>query len=360
MSADRPLISAGACRIAIVGNGGGGKSTLARRLATARDLPWREVDCVQFASDWTAVPEDAVRAVIRAWIAEDAWVIDGFGPWDTIEARCQAADVVVFVDHPLWVHNWLSSQRQVDAAIGLGRVGGRADCDLRDFHRRKFETIDLFHREVRPRLVELVSELPAERVVTISGLDALSEASEQERASTPSSDFSLRAASRGDIDALVSLHAAFLEEQAQFLPVDRRNPEFDGADYFRRRLDDPDRATIVAVDGAELRGFVDGMLLRNGGSRVRGLKRMLGIGRGAGPVERPPLEGYLNNVFVRPASRRSSIALALVDGLADWMRDQGAVALFTDVSDGNGAAVRMFEACGFERVRTGMRRPLEP
>ena len=39
-------------RIAIIGNAGGGKSTLARKLGKALDLPVTHVDSIQYRSDW--------------------------------------------------------------------------------------------------------------------------------------------------------------------------------------------------------------------------------------------------------------------------------------------------------------------
>lgn len=352
------LIPHAARRIAIIGNGGGGKSTLARRLSAARQLPWHEVDRAQFGPGWTSRPEPDVRETVQSWAAADEWIIDGFGPWDTIEARIARADVVVFVDHPLWVHNWLASRRQVDAEIGLGRLGGPPDCDLRDVHARMFETIDRVHREVRPRVVELLSRVPADRVVTIRGLEALTQVCDAESQVDDPPTFRVRPATMGDVSTLATLHRAFIADQASYLPVDRTNPDFDGADYFRRRLGDSDRATFVAAGDKGVIGFVDGRLLRSGTSRASGLKRALGRVVRSQPVVRPPVEAYLNNVYVDPPARRGRAAMALVEALSNWAVAKGAVALFTDVSDGNGAAVRMFEQSGFRRVRTGLRREL--
>ena len=44
-------------RIAIVGNAGGGKSTLARGLAKTLELPHLELDRILWRPDWTLAPE---------------------------------------------------------------------------------------------------------------------------------------------------------------------------------------------------------------------------------------------------------------------------------------------------------------
>ena len=74
-------------RIAIIGNGGGGKSTLARTLGRHLRIPVHEVDEVQWLSGWRRAPLDAVAQTLEAWADEDVWVIDGFGPWPVIDRR---------------------------------------------------------------------------------------------------------------------------------------------------------------------------------------------------------------------------------------------------------------------------------
>ena len=45
---------------AIIGNGGGGESTLARKIAEAKGLPLLDVDPIQFASEWKSVASSRV------------------------------------------------------------------------------------------------------------------------------------------------------------------------------------------------------------------------------------------------------------------------------------------------------------
>jgi adenylate kinase family enzyme len=91
-------------RIAVIGNGAGGKTTLARALSERLGVPHHEVDAAQFRSDWTRVPASAVAHELDAWLADDGWVIDGFGPLACVERRLDAADTVLWLDLPLRTH----------------------------------------------------------------------------------------------------------------------------------------------------------------------------------------------------------------------------------------------------------------
>ena len=100
-------------RIAVIGNGGGGKSTLARALGQHLGLPVHEVDEVQWLPGWRRAPLDEVAHILERWAAEDSWIIDGFGPWPVIDRRMARADTIVYVDLPFRTHLWWAAKRQV-------------------------------------------------------------------------------------------------------------------------------------------------------------------------------------------------------------------------------------------------------
>ena len=129
-------------RIAVIGNGGGGKSTLCRTLGARLGIPVYEVDPVQFRPDWSRAPVAEVTRVLDAWITADEWIIDGFGPWPAIERRLAAADTIVWVDFPLRTHLWWTAKRQL-----LWRE--TADGRRRPPAREMFATILHVHRRYR-------------------------------------------------------------------------------------------------------------------------------------------------------------------------------------------------------------------
>jgi len=144
-------------RVALIGNAAGGKSTLARRLAAATQLALHHVDRLQYAPDWTVRPEADVTRALDEAASADRWVIDGWGPWPTIERRFARADTLIWIDHPLWVHFWWAAERQI--AIAQGEAGARSDGppDPEPLSRTRqlFETIWGVDR-LRPRLAELI------------------------------------------------------------------------------------------------------------------------------------------------------------------------------------------------------------
>jgi adenylate kinase family enzyme len=85
-------------RIAVIGNGDGGKSILAPALGQHLDIPVHEVDEVLWLADWRRAPLDEVAQTLEGWAAEDSWIIDGFGPWPVADRRMGRADTIIYVD----------------------------------------------------------------------------------------------------------------------------------------------------------------------------------------------------------------------------------------------------------------------
>lgn len=88
-------------RIAIIGCGGSGKTTLGRRLGTALRAPITHLDVLYYDDDWNTLPKDEFAAVQEELVARDRWVIDGNFA-STLPIRLQRATTVIFLDlHPL-------------------------------------------------------------------------------------------------------------------------------------------------------------------------------------------------------------------------------------------------------------------
>jgi adenylate kinase family enzyme len=152
-------------KMMIIGNGGGGKTTLAHLLAEQYQLPLTEIDVLQFQPQWQRTDLALLREQIEAVQQSPRWLIDGFGPWDQIEERAALADAIIYVDHPIWVHFWWACERQIAAALGQQRLGGPADCDLREVTRQMFETLWWVHENLRPKLVGLVERYQNQKTV---------------------------------------------------------------------------------------------------------------------------------------------------------------------------------------------------
>jgi adenylate kinase family enzyme len=100
-------------RVAILGRGAAGKSTLAQKLSHAVDLPVIELDNIFWQPDLRPTPEQDWPEIERKLIARDRWIIDGdLGPCDTgLERRLWAADTIIVLDFPVWRCVWQALRR---------------------------------------------------------------------------------------------------------------------------------------------------------------------------------------------------------------------------------------------------------
>lgn len=105
-------------RVVVIGNSGGGKSTLARRLSAAWASPHFEIDGLLWRPGWQLTPAETYHAEHARLIAEQSWIIDGLGRQDSIPARLARATDITIVDMPVWMHFWLAAERQIKWTSG--------------------------------------------------------------------------------------------------------------------------------------------------------------------------------------------------------------------------------------------------
>ena len=91
-------------RVAIFGNAGGGKSTLARELAAITGLPLQALDKLQYRRGGGEVPYEEYLQAHTTLVHCDEWIIDGFGCIKSAWERFEAADTLIHVDLPLAAH----------------------------------------------------------------------------------------------------------------------------------------------------------------------------------------------------------------------------------------------------------------
>ncbi len=142
-------------RIAIIGNAGGGKSTLARELHALLGLPLHAIDQLQWRPGWQPTPPVGFFAAHTALLTESHWIIDGWGDFAAIEARFDRADTLVLVDYPLWRHYAWALKRQF-LCLFRARPDGPPGCPMLPMTWPLLKMIWSVDRLALPRLRALV------------------------------------------------------------------------------------------------------------------------------------------------------------------------------------------------------------
>src|ERR1700744_1212172 len=161
-------------RTVIIGNSGGGKSTLARRLSAAQRCPHIEIDALLWQPGWQLTPAEIYNAEHARLIAGDHWIIDGLGRRDSIPARLDRATAIVPVAMPLWTHFWLAAERQI--AWSRGTIEHPpAGLTIMPPTEALFRTIWEVDQEWMPEIRELVAaeDTEGKRVARLTSIAAL-------------------------------------------------------------------------------------------------------------------------------------------------------------------------------------------
>lgn len=144
-------------RVAVFGNAGGGKTTLAKRLADLTRLPLYPLDRIQWRAGGDAVPHEEYLRAHADLLRQDTWIIDGFGCATSAWERFSRADTLVHVDLPLVIHYWWVTKRLIK---GLWRApeGWPENSPLWSSTMASYRAIPLCHRELTPRYRQLVAD----------------------------------------------------------------------------------------------------------------------------------------------------------------------------------------------------------
>jgi adenylate kinase family enzyme len=151
-------------RVAIFGTAGGGKSTLARRLAELTQLPLYVVDMMQFSAGGVKVPQHEFLQAHADLLRRDEWIIDGFGGTTLVWARCAAADTLIYVDLPLLTHyRWVT--KRLIKGLFADTPGWPDNSPLWSSSMQSYRVLWPCHRHLTPKYRQLVTEAAASKRV---------------------------------------------------------------------------------------------------------------------------------------------------------------------------------------------------
>jgi adenylate kinase family enzyme len=89
-------------RILIIGNSGGGKSTLARRLGGKLGVPVIHLDVLFWKPGWVEREDEEFRTAVARALQQPNWVCDGDFS-SSLDLRAPMADTIVWIDQPRWL-----------------------------------------------------------------------------------------------------------------------------------------------------------------------------------------------------------------------------------------------------------------
>ena len=98
-------------KVAIFGNAGGGKSTLAKQLAESSNLPLYSLDKIKYQAGGNELPHEEYLGIHTRLLNQDKWIIDGFGSVASAWERFSVADTLIYIDLPLRTHaTWVTKR----------------------------------------------------------------------------------------------------------------------------------------------------------------------------------------------------------------------------------------------------------
>jgi adenylate kinase family enzyme len=151
-------------RVAVFGNAGGGKSTLAKQLAQITDLPLYSVDTIKYKVGGGEIPGEQYLKAHADLLLKDEWIIDGFGCVPSAWERFSKADTLVYVDLPLLTHYWWVTKRLVKGAL-VNPEGWPDDSPMWRSTMNSYKVIPLCHERLTPKYRQLISaEAPRKRI----------------------------------------------------------------------------------------------------------------------------------------------------------------------------------------------------
>ncbi|MEK6283901.1 MAG: DNA topology modulation protein [Acidobacteriota bacterium] len=142
-------------KVLVIGSGGAGKSTFARRLGELLELEVIHLDSIYWSAGWVEMPKAEWQRAVEELLHRSAWIMDG-NYSGTLALRVEACDTVIFLDMSRLLCLWHVLKRAV-----LYRDARRPDIPEGCPERLNWEFIRWIWRypeRTRPKIIELLEK----------------------------------------------------------------------------------------------------------------------------------------------------------------------------------------------------------
>jgi adenylate kinase family enzyme len=149
-------------RILVIGSGGAGKSTFARRLGKILNIEVIHLDSLYWRPGWVETPKQEWKKIVEQILAPESWIMDG-NYSGTLELRLEACDTVIFLDIAPMICLWRVIKRAVTY-----RNKRRPDMAEGCPERMNLEFILWvwnYQKRSRPKIVRVLNEYPQNKKV---------------------------------------------------------------------------------------------------------------------------------------------------------------------------------------------------
>jgi adenylate kinase family enzyme len=162
-------------KIAVFGNAGGGKSTLAKRLAEITGLPLYVIDIIQYpggsyrAKDMNGgkVSPEVYEKLHDEILRQDAWIIDGFENVALAWKRFEAADTLIHVDLPITSHYWGVTKRLV-RGLFESPAGWPEHTPVLESSLASYRVVWRCHTRLTPKYREFIANTTSKRAYRLT------------------------------------------------------------------------------------------------------------------------------------------------------------------------------------------------
>jgi adenylate kinase family enzyme len=142
-------------KVLVIGSGGAGKSTFAKRLGTRLKIKVIHLDSIYWRPGWVEMPKAEWLKTVEELLKLESWIMDG-NYSGTLELRLQSCDTVIFLDLPRIVCLWRVVKR-------LLQYHNRSRPDMADECREKFNLEFMrwvwdYPKRARPKVLKRLEE----------------------------------------------------------------------------------------------------------------------------------------------------------------------------------------------------------